>query len=117
LTYRIKLNNKIAALGGVVASADAAPTSQAVEVFEMLSARLAEQLAKLAPILRTDVPALQALAKKRGLTSRRAPSPSASSSRSRVVAPRSGISVSPASVRLAASATGAASKPKLAVSR
>ena len=67
LTYPIKLNNKIAALAGVVAGADATPTTQAVEVFQMLSAQLAAQLAKLEPILRTDVPALQALARKRGL--------------------------------------------------
>src|SRR5947207_14070487 len=36
LNYPIRLNNKIAALAGVVASADAAPTAPSVQVFAEL---------------------------------------------------------------------------------
>ena len=47
LNYPIKLNNKIAALSGVAASADARPTDQTREVFKILSAQLDAQLARL----------------------------------------------------------------------
>ena len=47
LNYPIKLNNKIAALSGVAASADARPTDQTREVFRILSAQLDTQLARL----------------------------------------------------------------------
>jgi photosystem II stability/assembly factor-like uncharacterized protein len=57
LNYPIKLNNKIAALGGVVGSADAKPTNQAVETFEFLAAALQTQLERLRALLETDVPA------------------------------------------------------------
>ncbi|UCF19003.1 MAG: glycosyl hydrolase, partial [Gemmatimonadota bacterium] len=61
LNYPIKLNNKIAALTGVVASADAKPTRQSYEVFEELSAQLQVQLDRLAQVLETDVPAFNEL--------------------------------------------------------
>ena len=57
LNYPIRLNNKIAALGGVVASADAKPTSQAEETFAALVALLQTQLDRLRVLLETDVPA------------------------------------------------------------
>jgi enamine deaminase RidA (YjgF/YER057c/UK114 family) len=60
LNYPIRLNNRIAALAGVVASADARPTDQSVEVFEMLSAALETQLAALRRVVETDVPAFNA---------------------------------------------------------
>ena len=44
LNYPIKLNNKIAALIGVIESADNKPTDQSVEVFNELSAQLDAQL-------------------------------------------------------------------------
>jgi photosystem II stability/assembly factor-like uncharacterized protein len=47
LNYPIKLNNKIAALGGVADGTDARPTDQTREVFRALSAQLDAQLAKL----------------------------------------------------------------------
>ena len=47
LNYPIKLNNKIAALSGVAASADARPTDQTREVFKILSAQLDAQIARL----------------------------------------------------------------------
>jgi len=55
LNYPIKLNNKLAALQGVVESGDGKPTEQAYAVFKELSARLDEQLAKLAAIVKTNV--------------------------------------------------------------
>jgi photosystem II stability/assembly factor-like uncharacterized protein len=47
LNYPIRLNNKIAALGGVAGSADARPTDQTREVFRILSAQLDAQLKRL----------------------------------------------------------------------
>ncbi|HYU53353.1 MAG TPA: glycosyl hydrolase, partial [Gemmatimonadaceae bacterium] len=44
LNYPIKLNNKIAALAGVVGGTDAKPTSQSYTVFNDLSAQLDRQL-------------------------------------------------------------------------
>ncbi|HEY7913252.1 MAG TPA: glycosyl hydrolase [Blastocatellia bacterium] len=57
LNYPIRLNNKLAALGGVVASADAAPTSQSYAVYEDLAGKIDAQLEKLRQIMRTDLPA------------------------------------------------------------
>jgi hypothetical protein len=63
LNYPIRLNNKIAALAGVVASADAAPTAQSVQVFDQLSAALQVQLDRLKAVLDADVPAFNRLVK------------------------------------------------------
>ncbi|MGC2695732.1 MAG: glycosyl hydrolase [Candidatus Angelobacter sp.] len=57
LNYPIRLNNYLVALGGVVESADSAPTQVSYEVFDMLSKQLDEQLSKWKQILSTDVPA------------------------------------------------------------
>jgi len=57
LNYPIRLNNYLTALGGVVESADSAPTQASYDVFEMLSKQLDEQLSKWRQILTTDVPA------------------------------------------------------------
>jgi len=56
LNYPIRLNNYLVALGGVVESADSAPTQASYDVFEMLSKQLDEQLDKWKQILSTDVP-------------------------------------------------------------
>jgi hypothetical protein len=61
LNYPIKLNNKLAALAGVVGSADARPTAQSYDVFKDLSARLDAQVARLDAVLKTDVPAFNKL--------------------------------------------------------
>ncbi len=61
LNYPIRLNNKLAALAGSVAGADAAPTDQAVQVFEDLTARTNVQLEKLKQVMATDVPAFNKL--------------------------------------------------------
>ena len=63
LNYPIKLNNRIASLAGVVGSADAPPTDQAVQVFEALSGLLQAQLDRLKTVLDADVPAFNALVK------------------------------------------------------
>jgi hypothetical protein len=47
LNYPIRLNNKIAALAGVVGGADAKPTSQSYTVFNDLSAQLDRQLSAM----------------------------------------------------------------------
>jgi len=66
LNYPIKLNNKLAALQGVIEAGDGKPTDQSYSVFKELSGRLDEQLAKLDAIVKLDVPALnKELAKKK----------------------------------------------------
>ncbi len=58
LNYPIMLNNKIAALAGVVESADHKPTAQSYEVFTELSLALDAQLAAMKKTLDADVPRL-----------------------------------------------------------
>ena len=57
LNHPIRLNNKLAALAGIVASADARPTRQSYEVFTELAANLDAYLARLLKILAEDLPA------------------------------------------------------------
>jgi len=61
LNYPIRLNNKLAALGGVVASADTAPTDQSYVVYEELVGKINAQLQKVDETMRTDVPAFNKL--------------------------------------------------------
>jgi photosystem II stability/assembly factor-like uncharacterized protein len=58
LNYPIMLNNKLAALAGVVEDGEAAPTAQDYTVFADLSKRLDRELAALDEALATDLPAL-----------------------------------------------------------
>ncbi len=60
LNYPIKLNNKIAALMGVIESADHRPTRQTYEVFDELSKQLDAQLQQLNSTLKTELPRLNA---------------------------------------------------------
>ena len=55
LNFPIRVNNHLAALAGVVASADSAPTKQSYEVFDMLSKTVDEQLAKWQFVVTMDV--------------------------------------------------------------
>ncbi|MSO83655.1 MAG: glycosyl hydrolase, partial [Acidobacteria bacterium] len=64
LNYPIRLNNKIAALSGVIESADARPTDQSVEVFNELSAQLDAQIEKMRQTLKTELPRLNAALKR-----------------------------------------------------
>jgi len=61
LNYPIRLNNKLAALAGVVQSADAAPTDQSYAVYDELVVQIDAQLAKLSQVMKTDVPAFNQL--------------------------------------------------------
>ncbi|MCW5968820.1 MAG: hypothetical protein KIT57_09920 [Blastocatellales bacterium] len=57
LNYPIRLNNKLAALAGVVSSGDAAPADQAYQVYDDLAGRIDAELAKLRRVMAEDVPA------------------------------------------------------------
>jgi hypothetical protein len=63
LNFPVRLNNHLVALGGVVGSADSAPTKQSYEVFDMLSKAVDEQLTKWKAIVATDVKAYDELVK------------------------------------------------------
>ena len=65
LNYPIRINNLLVALGGVVSSADAAPTKQDYEMFDDLQKQADEQLAKWNEIVRTDVAAYNRLAQEK----------------------------------------------------
>lgn len=67
LNFPIKLNNKIAALQGVIESADAKPTDQSREVFKMLSDKLDVQIGKMDAVIKTDLPKLVAMLQKQKL--------------------------------------------------
>lgn len=55
LNYPIRLNNKIASVGGVVEDTDIAPTAQSYEVFNDLSAQLQTQLDHLHKVETTGI--------------------------------------------------------------
>jgi photosystem II stability/assembly factor-like uncharacterized protein len=57
LNFPIRLNNKLAALGGVVSQSENAPNEQSYAVYEELVAQINAQLSKLAQIMKSDVPA------------------------------------------------------------
>jgi photosystem II stability/assembly factor-like uncharacterized protein len=67
LNYPIRLNNKLAALQGVVEGGDSKPTDQAYAVFRELSGRLDKELARLDGLVTTDVGAFNALVTRAGL--------------------------------------------------
>ena len=67
LNFPIRLNNQLVALGGVVSSADSAPTRQSYEVFDMLSKAVDEQLAKWKAIVSTDVASYNNLVKQQDI--------------------------------------------------
>ncbi len=58
LNYPIRLNNKLAALQGIVESGDNRPTDQSYTVFKDLSSRLDQQVARLDALVRTELTAL-----------------------------------------------------------
>jgi photosystem II stability/assembly factor-like uncharacterized protein len=61
LNYPIRLNNKLAALAGVVGSAEAAPTAQSYAVYDEIVTQIDAQLQRLAQVMRTDVAAFNQL--------------------------------------------------------
>ena len=67
LNYPIRLNNLLVALGGVVSSADAAPTRQDYEMYDELSKQADEQLAKWKEIVKIDLAAYNKLAQEKAI--------------------------------------------------
>ncbi|HZI49659.1 MAG TPA: hypothetical protein VFD75_17810, partial [Pyrinomonadaceae bacterium] len=63
LNFPIRLNNKLAALLGVVARSDTPPNDQSFAVYDDLARQIDVQLAKLSTIIKTDVPAFNQLVK------------------------------------------------------
>ncbi len=64
LNYPIRLNNKIAALMGIIESADHRPTDQTYDVFKELSAALEKQLQQMSSTITADLPRLNAALKR-----------------------------------------------------
>lgn len=61
LNFPIRLNNKLAALGGVVMGSETPPTDQSYAVYDELVAQIDAQLRKLTQVMKTDVPAFNQL--------------------------------------------------------
>ena len=61
LNYPIRLNNKLSALAGVVATGDFRPTAQAEEVYAELTAQIDRELKSLDTILKKDLQSLNDL--------------------------------------------------------
>jgi hypothetical protein len=67
LNFPIKLNNKIAALQGVIESADVKPTEQAYSVFRTLANALDEHLGRLDTATKTKMPPVNQLLQRQKL--------------------------------------------------
>jgi photosystem II stability/assembly factor-like uncharacterized protein len=67
LNYPIKLNNKIAAIQGVVESADVQPTDQSYDVFKALSDKLKMQLSNLDSTIKVKLPQVNQMLQKQKL--------------------------------------------------
>ena len=63
LNFPIKLNNKLAALEGVVESSDNGPTLQSSQVFEDLASQVNAQLETLKKLTGSDLAAFNKLAR------------------------------------------------------
>ncbi|MDX6574049.1 MAG: hypothetical protein QOE96_2, partial [Blastocatellia bacterium] len=57
LNFPIRLNNKLAALGGVVSQSESPPNEQSYAVYDELAGEINSQLSKFAQIMKSDVPA------------------------------------------------------------
>jgi hypothetical protein len=67
LNYPIRLNNKLAALGGVVSSGESAPTDQAYAVYDELVSQIDSELLKLNQLVKNDLPAFNQLVKQQNI--------------------------------------------------
>jgi hypothetical protein len=67
LNFPIKVNNRLAALLGVVSRSDAAPIASAAPIFTDLKAELKVQIDRMQQVLRTDLPAFNTAAKRAGV--------------------------------------------------
>ena len=63
LNFPIRLNNKLAALMGVVSRSETPPNEQSIAVYNELTGLIDAQLQKLSAIMKTDVPAFNQLVK------------------------------------------------------
>ena len=61
LNFPIRLNNKLAALGGIVASADAQPTEQSYALYDELASKIDAQLRQLSQVMSDDLRSFNAL--------------------------------------------------------
>jgi len=61
LNFPIRLNNKLAALGGVVSQSETPPNEQSFAVYDELVTEINAQLSRLAQIMKADVPAFNQL--------------------------------------------------------
>jgi hypothetical protein len=68
LNFPIKVNNRLAALLGVVSRSDAAPIASAAPIFTDLKSDLKVQTDRLQQVLRSELPAFNSLLAKAGLT-------------------------------------------------
>jgi len=67
LNFPIRLNNKLAALAGVVSNAEAAPTAQSYVVYDEVVGQIEAQLQKLSQIMKTEVPAFNQLVREQNI--------------------------------------------------
>jgi hypothetical protein len=67
LNYPIRLNNRIGALMGVVASSDGRPTQQTYDVYKVVSAELVKTQANLRKVLNDNLPKINAMLRAAGL--------------------------------------------------
>jgi len=67
LNFPIRLNNKLAALGGVVSRSETPPTDQSYAVYDELARDIDAQLQKLAHILKTEIPAFNQLVREQNI--------------------------------------------------
>ena len=67
LNFPIRLNNKLAALGGVVDSPEAGPNAQSYVVYGEVVGQIDAQLQQLAQIMKTDVPAFNQLVREQNI--------------------------------------------------
>ncbi len=67
LNFPIKLNNKLAALGGVVESSDNGPTLQSSQVFEDLASQVNAQLEALKKLMGSDLAAFNKLVREQNV--------------------------------------------------
>jgi len=67
LNYPIRVNNKLAALAGVVGEADAGPTDQCYTIYDELAAEADAQLAKLRQVMGEDLAAFNKLVREKNI--------------------------------------------------
>ena len=67
LNYPIRLNNRIGALMGVVASSDGKPTQQTYDVYKVVSSELVKNMANLRKVTNDNLPKINAMLRAAGL--------------------------------------------------